>query len=91
MKAITRYHGEGSQLGFVAMIGLHTRVGTAVAREDALVVEISADQFLELHLSEPDAFGLLLLNLSREMARGIGELNRIIVQLSMQQHKGNPD
>lgn len=36
------------------------------------------------------AFGLLLLNLSREMARAIGALSRIIVQLSMRIQQGKP-
>jgi CRP-like cAMP-binding protein len=70
------------------MIGLHERIGTMVATEETLVVEITADQFLELHMSEPEAFGLLLLNLSREMARGIRKLNNVIVQMSMQYSKG---
>jgi hypothetical protein len=39
-------------------------------------------------MSEPEAFGLLLLNLSREMARSIRKLNNVIVQMSMQYSKG---
>jgi CRP-like cAMP-binding protein len=86
--AFSRHHIRGEEVGFVAMIGLHDRVSTAVAAEETLVVEISSDQFLELHISEPEAFGLLLLNLSREMARGIRQLSSIIVQMSMQQSTG---
>ncbi len=86
--AFSRHHLLGEELGFVPMIGLHKRVGTAVATEDTVLLEISSDQFLELHLSDPEAFGLLLLNLSREMARAISQLSRTIVELSMQHHKG---
>jgi CRP-like cAMP-binding protein len=86
--AFTRHHGAGEEVGFVAMIGLHERIGTMVATEETLMVEITADQFLELHMSEPEAFGLLLLNLSREMARSIRKLNNVIVQMSMQYSKG---
>ncbi len=86
--AFSRYYTKGEELGFVGMIGLHDRVGTAVTSEETRVVEISSDQFLELHISEPEAFGLLLLNLSREMARGIRQLSGIIVQMSMQHSKG---
>nr|WP_067290477.1 Crp/Fnr family transcriptional regulator [Marinobacterium profundum] len=86
--AFSRHHARGEEVGFVAMIGLHDRVGTAVAAQETLVVEISADQFHALHISEPEAFGLLLLNLSREMARGIRQLNNVIVQMSMQHSKG---
>ncbi|WP_020682269.1 Crp/Fnr family transcriptional regulator [Marinobacterium rhizophilum] len=88
--AFTRLHGAGEEVGFVAMIGLHERIGTMVATEETLLVEITADQFLELHMSEPEAFGVLLLNLTREMARGIRKLNNVIVQLSMQQSRGKP-
>ncbi len=86
--AFSRHHIRGEEVGFVAMIGLHDRVATAVAAEETLVVEISSDQFFELHISEPEAFGLLLLNLSREMARGICKLSSIIVQMSRQQSTG---
>ncbi|MCP8687052.1 Crp/Fnr family transcriptional regulator [Marinobacterium sedimentorum] len=89
--AFSRHHTQGETIGFVAMIGLHERVATAVAAQETLVVEISSDQFLGLHISEPEAFGLLLLNLSREMARGIRQLNSIIVHMSMQQSTGKVD
>ncbi|MFC6671747.1 Crp/Fnr family transcriptional regulator [Marinobacterium aestuariivivens] len=87
--ALARRHLQGEQLGFVPMIGLHDHTATAVGAEDeTLLVEISADQFYELHVSEPDDFGLLLLNLAREMARAIGALSRTIVELSLQMQKG---
>lgn len=87
--ALTRPHLCGEEFGFVTMIGLHDRTATAVAAQaDTLVVKVSADQFYELHVSEPDEFGLLLLNLAREMARAVGTLSRTILQLTGQSATG---
>jgi len=87
--ALTRQHRRGEEFGFVAMVALHDRSATAVAAHaDTLVVKVSADQFYELHLSEPDDFGLLLLNLAREMARAIGSLSQSILRLTEQTEKG---
>ncbi|NVK40393.1 MAG: Crp/Fnr family transcriptional regulator [Oceanospirillaceae bacterium] len=91
LNALTRPHLRGEEFGFVAMIALHDRTATAVAAEDhTLVVKVSADQFYELHVSEPDEFGLLLLNLAREMARAVGTLSRAILQLTEQSATGRP-
>ncbi len=83
LHVLTRPHLRGEEFGFVPMIALHDRTATAVAAQaGTLVVKITADQFHELHVSEPDDFGLLLLNLAREMARAVGALSQSILQLS---------
>jgi CRP-like cAMP-binding protein len=63
----------GEQLGFVPMIALHKRKGTAQAVEESIVLKVCSSLFFELHEKLPNDFGILLLNLSREMARQIGE------------------
>ena len=78
--AYIRDHGFGEEMGFVAMIALHDRVGKAVAAEEGYVLEISCSLFHELHKKCPADFGLFLLNLSREMARTITEVNNLIVE-----------
>lgn len=78
--AYIRDHLFGEEMGFVAMIALHDRVGKAVAAEDAYLLEISCGLFHELHERFPVDFGLFLLNLSREMARTIREVSNIIVE-----------
>ena len=50
---LTRLFSAGEQIGFAGMIALRDREGTAVAKEESFVLEISADQFFELHLSAP--------------------------------------
>ena len=46
--AYLRDHPFGEEMGFVAMIALHDRVGKAVAAQDCHVLEISSTLFHEL-------------------------------------------
>ena len=75
-----RDHVFGEELGFIAMIALHDRRGSAQAAEESMVLEISSFLFNQLHKSLPTDFGLLLLNLARGMARRIRELNNMLVE-----------
>lgn len=84
----TRDYQRGEQIGFVSLVALHDRVGRATARGETTVVEISSILFHQLHQAAPTDFGLLLLNLSREMARTIRVLNNTMVDLS---HKHDED
>lgn len=77
--AYIRDHLFGEELGFVAMIALHDRVGKAVAAEDGYLLEVSCTLFSELQRQYPAEFGILLLNLSREMARTIRDISNTIV------------
>jgi signal-transduction protein with cAMP-binding, CBS, and nucleotidyltransferase domain len=76
----TRTAQFGEEVGFVAMIALHEHAGKAVAREDGVVLEISSDLFRELHNKFPFDFGLMILNLSRGMARVIRKLSDILAE-----------
>ncbi|WP_090729567.1 Crp/Fnr family transcriptional regulator [Neptunomonas qingdaonensis] len=68
-----RNYQFGQEIGSVAMIGLHNRVGDAFAGEDSIALKISCSLFHSLHETFPTDFGILLLNLSREMARRLRE------------------
>lgn len=68
-----RDYTYGQEVGCVAMIGLHDRVGDAQASEDSYILEVSSALFSDLHMTLPNDFGVLLLNLSREMARRLRE------------------
>lgn len=63
----------GQEIGSVAMIGLHNRSGEAFAGEDSIALKVSCSLFHSLHENFPTDFGILLLNLSREMARRLRE------------------
>lgn len=78
--AYIRDHLFGEEMGFVAMIALHDRIGKAVAAENGYVLEVSSGLFFDLHEKYPADFGLMVLNLSREMARTIGEVSNLIVE-----------
>ncbi|MBY4677122.1 cyclic nucleotide-binding domain-containing protein [Marinobacterium arenosum] len=69
----------GEQIGFVTMIALLSRNGKAVATSDSYVLEISNELFYSLHCEMPLDFGLLLMNLSREMARIIVDMGNDLV------------
>ncbi|MEL0614415.1 cyclic nucleotide-binding domain-containing protein [Marinomonas arenicola] len=69
----------GEALGFVSMIALHDRVGTAYAKEDSLLLEVSSTLFSDFHDQYPFDFGILLINLARDMARNIRELSNALV------------
>lgn len=75
----TRTAHFGQEVGFVAMIALHDHVGTAIARDDSLLLEIDSALFSELHRTHPVDFGLLTLNLARDMARVVRKLSDLLV------------
>ncbi len=66
----------GQEVGFVAMIGLHDRVGDTYAAGPSFVLQVSSALFNELHMDLPNEFGVFLLNISREMARRLRESDR---------------
>ncbi len=75
---LTRYFNQGEQIGFDLMIGLLSHNGIDVAVEDCLILDISSEQFYKLHVEFPADFGLLMINLSRELAREIEILEDVI-------------
>lgn len=82
--ALTRSIGFGEAIGFVSMIALHDRVGKAVATQNGILLEVSSQLFSDLHDHYPFDFGILLLNLSREMARTIRALGNALVKKEVQ-------
>lgn len=87
--ALTHYYEAGEQIGYVGLIALHERKGTALADRNCVILSISRKQYFDLHRSSPETFGLLTLNLAREMARTIGEMGDLIAELRI--HPRNKD
>jgi len=75
---LTRYFCKGEQMDFDLMIGLIPHNGIDVAAEESLTLNISSEQFYDLHLNFPADFGLLMINLARELAREIEMLENVI-------------
>ena len=70
----------GEETGFVPMIALHKQSGSAIAREDSIVLQVSSTLYAELHQKYALDFGLLTLNLAREMARVIDKMGEALVE-----------
>ena len=79
---LTRYFRAGEQLGFDLMIGLIRHDGIDVAVEDSQILNISNAQFFDLHVNYPAEFGLLMINLARELSREIAMLEDVISKSS---------
>ena len=79
----TRDIGFGEETGFVSMIALHDHVGHATANETSLVLEINSELFARLQTEFPADFGIITLNLARDMARVIRKLSNALVEHSI--------
>lgn len=72
----------GEQVGYVSMIGLFPRLGDARAHGSTVLLQISSDVFYQMHEELPFDFGILMLNLSREMARGFSKITTHLIDAS---------
>lgn len=86
-QAYTRSIHFGEAIGFVSMIALHDRVGNAIASEESVLLEIDSRLFSDFHDHFAFDFGILLLNLSREMARAVRTLGNTIVLSSIEKQE----
>lgn len=75
---LTRHFRSGEQMAFDVMIDMRPVSGVEVAVEDSLVLCLTSDQFFQFHIDYPSEFGLLMINLSRELAREIAMLEKVI-------------
>jgi len=80
--AYIREYKTGEQIGFMSMIALHNRVGRAEAHQDTIALEINSELFHEFHNDAPLEFGILMMNLAREMARTLRTVDNILAEKS---------
>lgn len=83
--AFIRDYNMGEQIGFMSLIALHDRVGRAEAQADTITLEIDSKLFYAFHNEEPLAFGILMMNLAREMARTLRSVDNLLVEKSRKQ------
>lgn len=88
---MTRTVGFGEEIGFVSMIALHPHEGRAVALEDSTVLKVSASLFSLLHQNYPMDFGLMLMNLARDLARNVRRLSDSVVEANLWDVSGDRD
>ena len=79
----TRNIGFGEEIGFVAMISLQPHGGRVEATQNSVVLEVTCDLYAQLQVHYPQDFGILTLNLARDMARNIQRLNRLLCDNSI--------
>jgi CRP-like cAMP-binding protein len=77
--------GFGEQLGYVTMVGLFDRLGDGRGRGSTVVLEVTSDLYFQFHLDFPLDFGILMLNLSRDMARTLHKIATERTQASIDQ------
>ncbi|WP_019529406.1 Crp/Fnr family transcriptional regulator [Dasania marina] len=75
---LTRYFNAGEQMGFDLMLGMIPHNGTDVAEADSQILDIDCGLFYRLHERFPADFGLLMINLTRELSREIALLEDVI-------------
>jgi CRP-like cAMP-binding protein len=80
--AFIRDYHRGEQIGFMSLIALHDRVGRAECHADTIALEIDSTQFHAFHNERPLEFGILMLNLAREMARSLRTADNMLVEKS---------
>lgn len=73
----------GEEIGYVSMIGLYQRIGYARAHGETVLLQLTSDLFYQLHLDLPFDFGILMLNLSRDMARTIRKITANFIGASI--------
>jgi len=78
--AYIKDYNTGEQIGFMSMIALHDRVGRAEAQQDTVTLEIDSNLFHVFHTNRPLEFGILMMNLAREMARSLRSADNLIVK-----------
>jgi CRP-like cAMP-binding protein len=78
--AYIREYSIGEQIGFMSLIGLHERVGRAECHQDTIALEIDSALFQAFHRENPAEFGILMINLAREMARTLRSVDNLIVE-----------
>jgi CRP-like cAMP-binding protein len=80
--AFIRDYREGEQIGFMSLIALHDRVGRAECHAGTVALEIDSKLFHAFHDEHPVEFGILMLNLAREMARSLRAVDDLLVEKS---------
>lgn len=87
-QAFIRDYKVGEHIGVVGMITLQDRVGDGVVKESGYVLRVSNELFHRLYDKNSQDFVLLLMNVVRDMARGLKVVDDIIVEKSKRDSDG---
>lgn len=64
----------------MSLIALHDRVGRAEAHQNTITLKINSQLFQKFHNYEPLEFGILMMNLAREMARTLRSVDKLVAE-----------
>lgn len=78
-EVFTRRFCCGDQIGFDLMIGMIPHNGTDIAEQESILLNIDKALFYRMHVDYPADFGLLMINLARELSREIALLEDALV------------
>jgi len=71
---------EGFSFAESAFIGIQTQVVDALATEDSELLIISKKKLMQLFQKDKEVFGVLILNIARELARRLAIAGNIIIE-----------
>jgi len=72
--------GPGECFGQVSLMSMHRHTATAVAEEDTVIVALSRHALIELQRENIALFALLMMNVSRELARRLLLTDNLLLQ-----------
>jgi CRP/FNR family transcriptional regulator, cyclic AMP receptor protein len=77
----------GGCFGVAALMAMQTHMATAIAAEDSEVMVLSRQALLGLYHEDIKLFGLLMMNIAREIARRLKLTDDILLQYLLHEHK----
>ena len=69
----------GQCFGETSVIGIQPHAASALAMEDTELMILSQKALLELHQTDPELFGILILNIAREACRRLYKTDQILL------------
>lgn len=75
--------GEGDCFGEMSLIDCQTRSANVVTTTDIHALRLPYQAMAEIYEQDPEFYGLLLLNISREVSRRLRETDRTIVEFAL--------
>jgi CRP-like cAMP-binding protein len=81
---VLRRLGRGDCFGEMALLDLGPRSASVLAVEDATVIELSADAFLDLYRRDPGQFTLIHMNIAREVCRRLRDTDARMLEVALE-------
>jgi len=70
---------EGDCFGEASVIGIQPHKGTSIAMTDTDLIVLSREALLSIYESDKELFGILILNIAREVCRRLHESDEILL------------